>query len=72
MSNLPEKRYTEKEVERAKATSQVVGWVQGAGVVVAGAIVLKFLGWIPALIVLGGVAWVLYKLVSRPEKEPDR
>ena len=28
--NLPEKIYTEKEVARAKATAQVVGWAQGA------------------------------------------
>lgn len=70
MSDLPEKRYTEQEVERAKATSQVVGWLQGAGIVVGGVIVLKLLGWIPALVVLGAVIWVLFKLVSRPNKEP--
>jgi len=69
MSDLPEKRYTKQEVERAKATSQVVGWAQGAGAVVAGVIVLKFLGWIPALVVLGAVIWVLYKLFSHPEKK---
>lgn len=71
MANLPEKRYTEKEVTRAKATAQVVGWAQGAGVVVAGAILLKFLGWIPVVVILGAVIWVLYKLLAKPGRDRE-
>lgn len=67
--NLPEKRYTEQEVARAKSASHVKGWVEGAGTIVGGVILLKFLGWIPALIGIAAVAWVLYKLLARPEKK---
>ena len=61
--NLPQKIYTEKEVTRAKNSAQVVGWAQGAGAVVVAAIAWKLLGWIPVLLVLGAVAWVLYRLL---------
>jgi len=61
--NLPQKIYTEKEVTRAKSTAQVVGFAQGVGAVVALGIAWNLLGWIPVLLVLGGVAWVLYRFV---------
>ena len=64
MSNLPEKIYTEAEVERARRSSRMIGWLQGAGVVIGGAIVWNLLGWIPVVIALGAVAWVLYKLLG--------
>ncbi len=67
--NLPEKTYTEHEITRAKSASHVKGWLEGAGTVVGGAILLKFLGWIPALIGVVAVAWVLYKLLAKPHKE---
>ena len=67
--NLPEKVYTEKELTRAKTTSKVVGWMQGAGVVFGGAVLLNLLGWVPVLIGLVAVGWVLYKMVSRPKGE---
>lgn len=62
--NLPVKIYTENELARAKKTSKMVGWAQGAGVVIAGAMVLNLLGWIPTVVVVGGVAYVGYKLLS--------
>ena len=65
--NLPEKTYTEKDLIRAKSSSRVVGWAQGAGVVLGGAILWNLLGWIPVLIGLGAVGWVLYKLMSGPK-----
>ena len=65
MTNLPEKRYTEEELTRAKTTSKVVGWVQGAGVVIGGAVLWNLLGGIPLLLGAGAVGWVVYKLMSR-------
>lgn len=62
MPDLPEKIYTEAEVERVRSSSRIVGWLQGAGVVIGGAVLWNLLGWIPVLLVLGAVAWVLYKL----------
>lgn len=69
--NLPEKTYTEKELTRAKTTSRVVGWMQGAGVVVGAAILWNLLGWIPMAIGAGAVGWVLYKIMSGKESEPE-
>ncbi|MDH3206656.1 MAG: hypothetical protein OEO79_08590 [Gemmatimonadota bacterium] len=66
MANLPEKIYTEQELTRARSTAQVVGWLQGAGVVVGGVLVWNLLGWIPMLIGVAAVGWVLYKLLSGP------
>jgi hypothetical protein len=65
--NLPEKTYTETDLTRAKDKAQVVGWLQGAGVVVGAAILWNLLGWIPVLIAVIGVGWVLVKLLSRPK-----
>lgn len=67
--NLPEKVYTQSDLTRAKDTAQVVGWVQGAGVVIGAAILWNVLGWIPMLIGVVAVGWVLMKLLSRPKGE---
>jgi len=69
--NLPEKIYTEKEVTRAKNSAQVVGWVQGAGAVVAVGIAWKLLGWIPVLLVVGAVVWVLYRVLGGGKDENE-
>ena len=61
---LPAKIYTKQEVEKIQARSQALGWVQGGGAVLLGGIVLRLLGWIPAILVVGLVVYVLYKLVS--------
>jgi len=68
--NLPEKIYTEKELTRAKSTQRVIGWLQGAGVVIGGMLLWNLLGWIPLVLAVGAVGWLVYKLMSRP-KSPD-
>lgn len=75
--NLPQKIYTDKDVTRAKNTAQLVGFAQGVGAVIVAGIAWNLLGWIPVLLVLGGVAWVLYRFLfggkdKESEKEPDR
>ena len=67
--NLPEKIYTEKDLVRAKKNSKVVGWIQGAGVVIVASMVLNLLGWIPTVAVVGGLGYVAYRLLFRSEKE---
>jgi hypothetical protein len=62
MTNLPEKSYTKKELERAKDVAQIVGVLQGAGVVVGGLVLWNLLGWIPLLIGVVAVGWVMVKL----------
>jgi hypothetical protein len=69
MTNLPEKVYTEKEVASARARSQWVGRLQGAGAVVGLGMLWNLLGWIPALLGLGVVVWVLFKVFGSDEDE---
>ena len=38
---LPERIYTKDELEVARTKGQVIGWIQGAAVVVLGGMVLK-------------------------------
>ncbi len=47
----------------------VVGLVAGA-IVAAGA-VFNLLGWIPTLLVIAVVGYVLYRLVARPKSKSD-
>jgi hypothetical protein len=65
--NLPDKIYTSKDLDRAKDKAQVVGWLQGGAVVIGGAILWNLLGWVPVLIAIVAVGWVLLKLLSRPK-----
>lgn len=70
-SNLPA-QYDQKDLERARLKGQVIGWLQGAAVGVAGMILLKLVGWIPAVAALGVGAFLLYKVYgffSRPSKK---
>jgi hypothetical protein len=62
---LPEKIHTEDELEIARTKGQVIGWIQGAAVIVLGGLVLNMIGWIPALAVVGVVGFIAYKLFSR-------
>jgi hypothetical protein len=56
--------YTKSDLEKARTKGQLVGWVQGGAVVLAGAVLLSFLGWIPTLVVLGAGGFLIYKLTS--------
>ena len=57
--------YSRAQLESARNRGQLIGWVQGGGAVLLGGIVLNLLGWIPTILVVGAVGWVLYKLLSR-------
>jgi len=66
--NLPAKVYTKSDLEQAKKKGKVVGWMQAAGIIIGGAFVWNLLGWIPTLIVIGAVVYVLYRLLAKPSK----
>jgi hypothetical protein len=56
--------HTHQELENARTRGQVVGWLQGAGAMVLLGLALKFVGWIP-LILIGGVgAYFAWRLIS--------
>lgn len=61
--NLPVK-YTEQDIEKAKRNSRYLGWVQGGAAVFLGGMVLNLLGWIPTILVVGGVSYLGYKILS--------
>lgn len=67
--NLPSKIYSEKDMTHAKSSAKLVGWVQGAGVVLGGAILWNLLGWIPFAIGVAGLGWLGYKLLTRGTDE---
>ena len=67
--NLPAKIYTENDLVRARGKSKLVGWLQGAGAVIVAGMVLNLLGWIPTIVVVGGVGYLAYKLLSRSSTE---
>ena len=63
---------TKKDLETAKAKGQLIGFAQGAGAMILVGIALKFLGWIPIVLVGGAVAYVGYKLLfGRKDKGED-
>lgn len=59
--------YSRRDVEKAKRRGQMAGWMQGAGVVLAGVLLLKFLGWIPVLLLVAGVGFLAIKLAGLSE-----
>lgn len=69
--NLPEKIYTEADLQKAKSSGKRVGWVQGAGIVVGGAVLWNLLGWIPIVIGLAAVGWVLYRLLGGSDESQE-
>ena len=70
-TNHHDKVYTEKELSRAKTTSRVIGWLQGGGIVLGGAILWNLMGWIPVVVGLAVVGWVLVKLMGRGKKQEE-
>jgi len=55
---------TKQELENARTKGQVIGWIQGAGAVLALGLAVKFLGWIPMIVVGGAVLYLGYRLFS--------
>ena len=66
---LPE-LYTDRDITRARRRGKAVGWLQGGTAVLLFGIGYNLIGWIPTLLVLGLVGFVVYKLV-RASKRGD-
>jgi hypothetical protein len=56
--------HSKKQLKNARTKGQVVGFAQGAATIVVLGFLLKFLGWIPAVLVLILVGFVIYKVVT--------
>ena len=59
------KRPNKTELEIARTKAQMVGWAQGAGAVIAISLVFSLIGWIPTVLVLGGVGYLVYRALSK-------
>lgn len=68
METLPVK-YTRTDLENAQTKGQLIGLLQGAGLVVAGVFLLKLIGWIPTILVIGGLGFLAYKLLRHPTRD---
>lgn len=62
--DLVGRTYTETELQNARTKGQVVGWVQGGLGMLAGLMVLRIVGWIPALIVVGIIGFLVVKALG--------
>ena len=69
--DLPEKIYSKTDLENARTKGQVVGWLQGGGVVVGGLLLLNVLGWLPGLLLVGGVGYLGYRMFFKSKKGQD-
>lgn len=69
--NLPEKIYTEEQLQAARGRAKFVGWAQGAGVVVGAGIVWNMLGWIPIVLGAGAVGYVGWRIMSGASESED-
>ena len=60
----------DRQLRKERRKGQVVGWAQGAAATFILMLLLKLVGWIPALLVLGVIGFLGYKLFG-PDKEPS-
>lgn len=71
LDNLPE-LFTQREIEKARSRHRWLGRVEGAGAVIAVGALVSLINWIPSLLVVAVVGYVLWKLLSGPkEKAPE-
>jgi len=58
-------RYTKTDLENARTKGQLIGWLQGAGVMFGVMFVVGIIGWIPGILLGAALAFGLYKLLKR-------
>lgn len=67
---LPE-LYTDRDLTRARRRGKMVGWLQGGVAVLLFGIGYSLIGWIPTILILGLVAFAVYKLVRGSDVEDE-
>ncbi|WP_420634183.1 hypothetical protein [Candidatus Palauibacter sp.] len=67
-SDLLPDLYTQREVEKTRRRQRTLGRIEGVGAVVAAGAIFNFLGWIPTILVLGVVGYLVYRFVAKPRK----
>ena len=61
--------YTEQDLARARRKGKVLGWIQGGAAVILGGLALQLLGWVPTVLALGVVGYILYRLLGGGKKD---
>lgn len=69
LDNLPE-LFTQREIDRARGRHRWLGRAEGAGLVIAVGALARFIHWIPSLLVLGIVGYVVWRLLAK-KKAPE-
>ena len=58
-----------KELERARTTGQVIGWIQGGIVAALGLVAWSFIGWSPVIAVAALAVYLVYRMVFGGSKD---
>ncbi|WP_419167084.1 hypothetical protein [Candidatus Palauibacter sp.] len=67
-SDLLPDLYTQRELDKARGRHRTLGRIEGAAAVVAAGAIFNFLGWIPTILVLGVVGYLIYRFFVKPRK----
>ncbi|MDH3733520.1 MAG: hypothetical protein OEU54_08290 [Gemmatimonadota bacterium] len=70
LDNLPD-FYTQRDVDKARRNHRLMGRVEGAVAIVAFGAIWNMVGWIPSLLVLAVVGYVLWRLLSKSKSSDE-
>ena len=62
--NLPE-LFTQREIDKTRRRHRWLGRVEGVAGIVAFGAIMNLVGWVPSLLVLAIVGYVVWKLLSK-------
>ncbi len=68
---LPTKPYTEEELARIRTRAKAVGWIQGGATVFLGGLLLRLIGWIPAVLIVVVVGYLVFKLLGGGSEDDE-
>jgi len=63
--------HTQRDIEKARKRYRMLGRVEGAVAVVAFGAIMNLLGWIPSVLVVAIIGFVVWKLVSKVKSGSD-
>jgi hypothetical protein len=62
--NLPD-LYTQREIDKARRRHRWLGRVEGGAGIIAFGAIMNLVGWIPTVLVVAIVGYVLWRLLSK-------
>ena len=70
-SDLLPELYSRREVDKTRRRQRTLGRVEGVAAVLVVGGIFNFLGWIPTVLVLGVVGYLLYRFLVKPRKSSN-